>query len=89
MRARDLKSLHDVSADLQKRLPAADPGALIRAVFRLPQGSLQAACRGEELHIWSTDKTARCALRGMEARILAYLASRGHAHLRRIVWSAE
>jgi hypothetical protein len=89
MRARDLKSLHDVSAALQKRLPEPDPGALIRAAFRLPEGSLEAACRGEELHLRTGDKTARCALRGMEVRILAYLASRGHAHLRRIVWSAE
>jgi hypothetical protein len=89
MRARDLKSLHDVASSLQRRMPAADPGALIRAVFRLPEGALEAATRGDALYLWSTDKTARCALRGMESRILAYLAARGHANLRRIVWSAE
>jgi hypothetical protein len=87
---RGLKSLREVTAAMdRKRMPPCDITGQISALFRLEEGRLHAHKSGEVLFLSSPDKTVRYALKGMEAQILSYLASRGHGDLRRVLWSAE
>jgi hypothetical protein len=87
---RGLRSLGDVTAGMdRRRLPPCDVAGHISALFRLGEGRLQASKSGDCLLLHTSDKTVRCALRGMEPQILSYLAARGHGELRRVRWSAE
>jgi len=89
MSGRGLRSLGEITSALgPKRLPPCDLTGQLCVAFRLGAGRLTAWKAGEALVLSSSDKTVRYALQGMEGQILSFLASKGHAELRRVVWSA-
>ena len=88
MSKRGLRSLSEITSAMdRKQLPPCDLTGQLSAAFRLGEGRLSARKSGDVLVLSSPDKTVRYALEGMEGQILSFLASKGHAELRRVVWS--